>query len=62
MVALFIATTISCSDALRIINRITSVVGLTNQQRIEIIQTVRQSIPTCPVKIESNDTKRTSSN
>ena len=59
MVALFLTTTISCSDALRIVNRLTNVVGLTNQQRMEIIQTVRQSIPTCPVKIEPNEPKRT---
>jgi hypothetical protein len=60
MVALFLATTISCSDALSIINRITKVVGLTTQQRIEIIHTIRQSIPSCPIIIKPNDSKRTS--
>lgn len=54
MVALFIATTISCSDAVSIINRITKVVGLTNQQRIEIILTIQKSIPSCPLIIKSN--------
>jgi len=60
MVALFLATTISCSDAISIINRLSKVVGLTPQQRIEIIQTIRQSIPSCPLIIKPNDTKRTS--
>ena len=61
MVALFLTTTISCYDAISIINRLTKVVGLTNQQRIEIIQTIQKSIPTCPLIIKPNDTKRTSS-
>lgn len=60
MVALFLTTTISCSDAFSIISRISGVVGLTNQQRIEILQVIRQSIPTCPLIIKQNDTKRTS--
>jgi hypothetical protein len=60
MVALFLATTISCSDAISIVNRLTKVVGLTSQQRIEIVQTIRQSIPSCPLIIKPNDTKRTS--
>lgn len=55
MVALLLTTTISCSDALSIINRVGKVVGLTNQQRIEIIQVIRQSVPTCPLKIVSDE-------
>jgi hypothetical protein len=61
MVALFLATTISCSDAISIINRITNVVGLTNQQRIEIIQTVQKSIPSCPLIIKPNERPKFSS-
>jgi len=60
MVVLFAATIINCSDAIFIINRITKVVGLTNQQRIEIIQTIQKSIPSCPLIIRTNDSKRTS--
>jgi hypothetical protein len=60
MVALFLTTTISCSDALTILNRISQVIGLSNQQKIEIIQVIRQSIPTCPLIIKPNDSKRTS--
>lgn len=60
MVVLFASTIINCSDAISIINRITKVVGLTNQQRIEIIQTIQKSIPSCPLIIRTNDSKRTS--
>jgi hypothetical protein len=60
MVGLFATTIINCSDAISIINRITKVVGLTNQQRIEIIQTIQKSIPTCPLIVKPNDAKRTS--
>ena len=51
MVALLLSTTISCSDALGIINRLSRVVGLTNQQRVEIIQVIKQHIPTCPFTV-----------
>jgi hypothetical protein len=57
----FLATTIiNCSDAVSIINRLTKVVGLTTQQRIEIVQTIQKSIPTCPLIIKTNESKRTS--
>jgi hypothetical protein len=60
MVALFLTTTILCSDAVSIINRLTKVVGLTSQQRIEIISTIQKSIPSCPLIIKPNESKRTS--
>lgn len=55
MVALLLTTTISCSDAVKIISRLTNVIGLSLQQRAELIQTVRQSVPTCPFKIVPDD-------
>lgn len=61
MVALFLTTTISCSDALGILNRISQVIGLTNQQKIEIIQVIRQSIPTCPLIIKPNERPKSNS-
>lgn len=51
MVVLFASTIISCSDALSLIHRITSVVGLSEVQRTEIIQEIRKVVPSCPVKI-----------
>ncbi len=56
MVALLLTTTISCSDAVKIINRLVSVTGLTPLQKTEIIQEVRKTIPFCPVVIKK-DTK-----
>jgi len=51
MIALLATTIISCSDAVRIINRIGNVIGLSYQQKIELIQVINQHIPTCPIKI-----------
>ena len=57
MVALLLTTTIiNCSDAVKIINRIVNVTGLTPLQKTEIIQEVRKTIPFCPVVIKK-DTK-----
>lgn len=57
MVALLLTTTIiSCTDAMKIINRIVNVTGLTPLQKTEIIQEVRKTIPFCPVVIK-NDKK-----
>jgi hypothetical protein len=55
MVALLLTTTISCSDALSLIHRLTRVVGLTPIQRTEIIQEIRKVIPFCPVTIKKDD-------
>jgi hypothetical protein len=54
MVALFLATTISCSDAFSIIKRITKVVGLTELQKTEIVQEIRKTIPFCPVIVKKD--------
>lgn len=60
MVVLLAATVISCSDAFRIINRIGNVVGLSYQQKIEIIQVVSQHIPSCPLKIVPDERPKSS--
>jgi hypothetical protein len=54
MVALLLTTTISCSDALSIFNRVQKVIGLTPRQKTEIILIIRKSIPSCPIRIETN--------
>ena len=54
MVALFITTTINCSDALSIIQRLTRVVGLTELQKTEIVQEIRKTIPFCPVIVKKD--------
>ena len=47
-----LTTTISCTQALSIIHRLTNVVGLTQEQKTEIVQEVRKTIPFCPVTIK----------
>ena len=53
MVALFLTTTISCNQILGMVNRVQKAVGLSEQQKIEIIQEVRKFIPSCPIIIKS---------
>lgn len=55
MVELFAMTVISCSDAIRITNRLANVIGLTYQQKIELLQVISHSVPTCPVKINPDE-------
>ena len=61
MVALLLTTTISCSNALAIIHRATKSVGLSNQQRIEIIQVLKEHIPTCPFTVVPDERPKPSS-
>jgi hypothetical protein len=51
MVELFATTIITCTDSIRIVNRLANAVGLTYKQKIELIQVVIQSAPSCPIKI-----------
>jgi hypothetical protein len=51
MVALLLTTTISCSDSLKILTQLSNTIGLSHQQKIEIVQTLRQFIPSCPFNI-----------
>lgn len=60
MVELLATTIISCSDAVRITNRLANVIGLTYKQKIELIQVISQSIPTCPLKIVSDERPKSS--
>ena len=61
MVALFLTTTVSCSNALSIVHRMTKAVGLTNQQRIEIIQVLKEHVPTCPFTVVPDERPKPSS-
>ena len=55
MIGLLATTIISCSEAFRIVNRIGNVIGLSYQQKIEVIQVVSQHVPTCPIKIVQDE-------
>lgn len=57
MVVLLTAT-ISCTQALGIIQRISKVVGLTDIQKTEIIIEIRKTIPFCPVTIVKDDGRK----
>jgi len=57
MVGLLTATIISCSDAIGLLNRIQKVIGLTRQQKIELVQVIKEHIHSCPIKIEPDGRK-----
>jgi hypothetical protein len=54
MIVLLTTSIISCSQAMGIIHRLTKVVGLTESQKVEIIQEIRKTIPFCPVTIKKD--------
>lgn len=55
MVVLFSATIISCTQAINLINRVTSVMGLTDLQKKEIITEIKKVVPSCPVIITKKE-------
>jgi hypothetical protein len=59
MVELFAATIISCRDAVSIINRLSNVVGLSYQQKVELVKTLKEYIPSCPVIVQIYEQPRT---
>lgn len=52
MIALFLTTVISCQQAFAIIQRIQTNVLLNDAAKTEMIELLRETIPTCPVKIK----------
>ena len=52
MSALFLTTIISCKQAVGLIQRIQSNVLLDETVKTELVQMLRETIPTCPVKIK----------
>ena len=55
MVVLLSTTIISCTQAINLINRLSSVVGLTDLQRKEIVTEIKKVVPTCPVIITKKE-------
>jgi len=49
-----LSTIITCSQAFSLVNRISNVVGLTSQQKIEVVNEIRKVIPSCPVTIQKD--------
>ena len=54
MTALFLTTTITCSQAFNLLNRIQSHRNLPDFVKIELIQLIKETVPTCPVKIKKD--------
>ena len=57
---ILLSTIITCSQAFSLVNRISNVVGLTPQQKIEVIHEIRKVVPSCPVIIQKDVPKQTS--
>ena len=62
MGTLFLTTILSCQQVIAIANRLVSVNLLTSQQKNEILGELRKTVPSCPLVIRTNESKRTSSN
>ena len=54
MFALFLTTIITCSQAFELLSRIQSNNALPNYIKVEIIDQIRETIPTCPVKVKED--------
>jgi hypothetical protein len=48
MITLFSVTIITCMQAIGVINRLQQVIGLSYDQKIEIISEIHKIIPSCP--------------
>jgi hypothetical protein len=51
---LLLTASITCTQALNLLQRLTKVVGLTELQKTEIIVEIRKTIPFCPVTIRKD--------
>ena len=54
VMVVILSTIITCSQAFSLVNRISNVVGLTSQQKIEVVNEIRKVIPSCPVTIQKD--------
>jgi hypothetical protein len=62
MGTLFLTTILSCQQVIAIANRLVNVSLLTSQQKNEILLELRKTVPSCPLVIKPNDSKRTTGN
>jgi hypothetical protein len=54
MTALFLTTIITCGQAHDVINRIRTHKMLSNEIKVELINLIRETIPSCPVVIKKD--------
>lgn len=62
MEPILLTTVLSCQQVVGILARLQSITLLSPQQRAEISMELRKSVPSCPVIVQPNDSKRTLSN
>ena len=58
MVALFLTTTITCSQAFKLLNKIQSNKSIPDIIRTELISTIREAIPSCPVIVKKDGRRK----
>jgi hypothetical protein len=51
---LLLTASITCTQAVNLLQRLTNVIGLTELQKTEIIVEIRKTIPFCPVTIKKD--------
>jgi len=54
MTALFLTTVITCSQAYEVMDRIQTHKMLPYEVKVELIGIIRETIPTCPVKVKKD--------
>lgn len=64
MEPILLTTILTCQQVIAIANRLQNIALLNPQQKLEIISELRNSVPSCPVKIEEdkNDKSKKSNN
>jgi hypothetical protein len=60
MGTLLLTTVLSCNQVIQISNRLIDISLLSPKQKMEIINELRKTVPSCPLIIKHNDSKRTS--
>ena len=58
MFALLATTIITCSQAYELLNRIQSNTSVPKYIRDELVETIRETIPTCPVKVKEDERRK----
>ena len=55
MFILFLTTVITCKQAIGILNKIQLHPNLPNHVKHELIEIIKSTVPSCPVKIDGSD-------
>ena len=58
MQSLILVTIITCSQAYSIVNRVGSSLGLSYQQKMQVISEIRKVITSCPFTIKEDESQK----